>query len=71
MLTQYICAVLDRAVYEVLPDGTVYGEIPGFQSMYANADTHEACRNELREVLEGWIVLNLHLVFSQRGVTND
>ncbi len=29
--------------------------------MYANAKTLEACRAELQEVLEGWIVLGLRL----------
>jgi len=29
--------------------------------VYANAPTLEECREELREVLEGWIVLGLRL----------
>ena len=61
MLTEYICAAMRRAAYEILPDGTYYGEIPGFQGVYANADTLEACREQLQEVLEGWIVLGLRL----------
>jgi len=61
MLTDYIRAAMDRAAYEVLSDGAIYGEIPGFQGVYANAETHEACRQELQEVLEGWIVLGLRL----------
>jgi len=50
-----------RATYEILSDGTFYGEIPGFQGVYANAKTLEDCREELREVLEGWIVLGLRM----------
>jgi predicted RNase H-like HicB family nuclease len=50
-----------QAKYEILPDGTFYGEIPGCQGVYANADTLEACRDELQEVLEGWIVLGLQM----------
>jgi predicted RNase H-like HicB family nuclease len=61
MLTEYIRAAMRRATYEILTDGTFYGEIPGFQGVYANADTLEACRDELQEVLEGWIVLGLRL----------
>lgn len=61
MLTEYIRAAMRRAAYEILPDGTFYGEISGFQGVYANAETLEACREELREVLEGWIVLGLRL----------
>ncbi len=49
-----------RAKYEILPDdGTFYGEIPGFQGVYANADTLEVCRDELEETLEGWILFRV------------
>ncbi len=61
MLTPYIHAAMGRATYEILSDGTFYGEIPGFQGVYANAETLETCREQLREVLEGWIVLGLRL----------
>ena len=61
MLTEYIRAAMSRAAYEILSDGTFYGEIPGFQGVYANAKTLEACRAELQDVLEGWIVLGLRL----------
>jgi predicted RNase H-like HicB family nuclease len=50
MLTEYIHAAMHRAEYEILSDGTFYGEIPGFQGVYANADTLEGCRDELKEV---------------------
>ena len=61
MLTAYIWAAMRRAKYEILSDGTFYGEIPGFQGVYANADTLEACREQLQEVLEGWIILGLRM----------
>ena len=61
MLTEYIQAAMRRARYEILEDDTFYGEIPGFQGVYANAETIEDCREQLREVLEGWIVLGLRL----------
>jgi predicted RNase H-like HicB family nuclease len=61
MLTEYIRAAMRRATYEILSDGTVYGEISGFQGVYANAETLEACREQLQEVLEGWIVLGLRM----------
>lgn len=47
MLTDYVQAAMRRATYEILDDGTYYGEIPGFQGVYANAKTLEACREEL------------------------
>lgn len=50
--------------YEILPDdGSFYGEIPDFDGVYANADTLERCREELEEVLEGWILLRVSLHF--------
>ncbi len=56
MLTDYIQASMHLAKYEILEDdGTFYGEIPGFNGVYANADTLEKCREELEEVLEEWI----------------
>ncbi|NJM67309.1 MAG: type II toxin-antitoxin system HicB family antitoxin [Acaryochloris sp. RU_4_1] len=62
MLTHYLQAAMHRATYKVLEDdGSFIGEIPGLQGVYANADTLEACRDELQEVLEGWILLGLHL----------
>ena len=60
MLTDYIRAVMRRARYEILPDdGTFYGEIPGFDGVYANTATLEACREELEEVLEEWILFRV------------
>ena len=61
MLTEYVQAALRRAKYEILEDGTFYGEIPGFDGVYANAETLDECREDLRQVLEGWIVLGLRL----------
>jgi predicted RNase H-like HicB family nuclease len=62
MLTEYIRAAMNKARYEILPDdGTFYGEIVGFDGVGANADTLEACRKELKEVLEGWILLRVSL----------
>jgi len=60
MLTEYIRAAMKRARYEILPDdNTFYGEIPGFDGVYANAKTLEACRDELEEVLEEWILFRI------------
>lgn len=62
MLTNYIRAAMHRAKFEILlDDGTFYGEIPGFDGVYANADTLEACREELEEVLGEWILLRASL----------
>jgi len=60
MLSQYIQAAMRQAKYKILPDdGSYYGEIPGFQGVYANAELLGDCRNELQEVLEQWIIFRL------------
>lgn len=60
MLTKYIKAALHQAKYNILSDDdTFYGEIPGFQGVWANTDTLEVCREELAEVLEEWIFLRV------------
>lgn len=62
MLTAYINAAMRKAHYEILPNGEGYlGTIEGLQGVRANADTLEACREELQEALEEWIVLGLRL----------
>jgi predicted RNase H-like HicB family nuclease len=60
MLTAYLKAAMKMAKYEILQDdNTFYGEIPGFDGVYANADTLEVCRDELEEVLEEWILFRV------------
>ena len=56
MLSSYIRAAMARAGYGILPDGTYYGEIPDCRVVWASSSTLEACRAELQEVLEDWIV---------------
>lgn len=58
MLLDYIQAAMRRAKYEILADGTgFYGHIPECHGVWANTDTLEACREELQEVLEDWILV--------------
>jgi predicted RNase H-like HicB family nuclease len=60
MLTEYVQTAMRKAHYEILEDdNSFYGEIIGFDGVWATADTLEGCREELAEVLEGWIVLSL------------
>jgi predicted RNase H-like HicB family nuclease len=60
MLRDYVRGAMHRAHYEILKDdGTYYGEIPGFEGVYANADSLEACREELEEVLEEWVLFRV------------
>ena len=51
---------MQKATYEILSDdGSFYGEIPGFQGVWANAATSESCREELQSVLEDWILVRV------------
>ncbi len=60
MRANYLQAAIRQAKYEMLSDdGTFYGEIPGFDGVYADADTLEACREELEEVFEEWILFRI------------
>ena len=60
MLTEYITTAMTKAKYEILPDdGAYYGEIPQCRGVWAQAKTLEDCRKELKEVLEGWLILKL------------
>ncbi len=60
MLTNYMSAAMHRARYEILPDDlSFYGEIDGFDGVYSNSATLEACREELAEVLEEWILFRV------------
>jgi predicted RNase H-like HicB family nuclease len=51
---------MSRARYEILSDdSSFYGEIPELPGVYASAQTLEGCREELQEVLEGWLLLRI------------
>ena len=60
MLTEYFETAMKNARYEILPDDkSFYGHIPGFQGVWANGQTLEGCRQELREVLEDWVMVSI------------
>mgnify|MGYP005847831427 CR=1 FL=1 len=60
MLREYVRGAMARAHYEIVEDdGSYYGEIPGFEGVYANAPTLEACRDDLEEVLEEWLLFRI------------
>ncbi len=61
MLLEYVQAALRHAKYEILPDdGSYYGEIPECNGVYANSKRLEDCREELREVMEEWVLFRIH-----------
>ena len=60
MLTEYIRNAMEIARYEIIEDdGTYWGEISGFQGVWARAESLEKCRDELKETLDEWIVFRL------------
>ena len=65
MLAKYIDQAMELAIYEIVEDdGSYWGEIPPLQGVWANQNTLEACRNDLRESLSDWIALRLKLGLS-------
>ena len=59
MLGEYMDHAMSRARYEVLEDSTCFGDIPGFDGLWASGGTQEECARELRETLEEWILLHI------------
>lgn len=59
-LDEYIEAALETARYEKIEKGTrVYAEIPSFRGAWADGRTREEVKGELRQVLKGWIELQM------------
>lgn len=61
MLITYIQNAMRLAKYEILEDGQYYGEIPGFQGIWAQANNLEVCREDLQSALEDWLTLGLRM----------
>lgn len=59
MLTEFIQKKLKSARYKLLEDGTYFGEIPSAHGVWANTKNLEACRTQLREVFEDWLLLQV------------
>jgi len=59
MLTRYIEAAMSLAHYEPLEEGGYFGSIPGLDGAWGSGPTLEACRKELAEVLEDWLLFRL------------
>ena len=60
-LTAYIEAALELAQYDKLADGSFAGEIPKLPGVAAFGKTLRECEQELRSVLEDWILVGLRL----------
>lgn len=72
VLTAYIEPAMGHAHYELIDGGkAVYADIPGLPGVYATCATVEACRAELREVLEEWVLLGLSMAHVIPPVDNN
>jgi predicted RNase H-like HicB family nuclease len=57
MLLEYVHTAMRHARYEILDEGEgYYGEIPECRGVFANAPTLEACRDQLAEVVDDWVL---------------
>ncbi len=71
MLTEYIEESLRRAHYEIIEDeNPYYGEIRELKGVWATGKTLEECRNNLKEVVEGWILISIkrNLLIPKLGI---
>ena len=59
MLIEYINKAMAKAVYEKLEDGSYSGKIPPTPGVIAFAETLFQCQEELRAVLEGWLIVKI------------
>lgn len=59
MLLEYVEQAMEKAVYEKLRDGTFWGQIEACKGVVAGGRTLAQCQRELREVLDGWLIVKL------------
>jgi predicted RNase H-like HicB family nuclease len=60
ILTEYVEQAMALATYDKLEDGTFGGRIPTSKGVVAFASTLRQCEDELRSVLEDWILVGLN-----------
>ncbi|MDP8206198.1 MAG: type II toxin-antitoxin system HicB family antitoxin [Candidatus Electryonea clarkiae] len=59
MLTEYIQAAMQEAHYELMEDGNFFAAIEPLKGLWADGDTLEECRKNLRETLEDWLFISI------------
>ena len=59
MITAYIAEALCRARYELVDGGVFCATVPGLRGVVATASSVEACRTQLAEVIEAWILVRV------------
>ena len=62
MFEEYLNAGMHLANYELLENNEgFFASIPGAQGVWANEDTLEKCRDELRSAFEDWVLIGIRL----------
>lgn len=60
MIHEYIEAALRHAHYEIIKDEQpYYGEVPELPGVWATGESLEECRQNLAEVVDGWVLIRL------------
>ena len=60
MLIDYLRAAMNAALYELLSkEEGFYGEIPGFDGVFADGETLKRCHKELASTLEDWLLFQI------------
>lgn len=57
MITLDFDRALRRAHYSRLDDGTFCATVPGLRGVIATAPSVEACRDQLAEIIEEWVLV--------------
>jgi predicted RNase H-like HicB family nuclease len=57
MIGRYVSAALERATYRHIEDGTFAATVRGLRGVIATGATLEACRRDLAEVVEEWVLV--------------
>ena len=60
MIAEYVEEALRKAHYEIINDEEpYYGEVKQLSGVWANGKTLEECRKNLKDVIEGWILVSV------------
>ena len=59
MITRYISQALHRARYRQVDGGLFCATVPGLRGVIATGANLEACRDQLAEVVEEWVLVRV------------
>ena len=60
-ISHYVQAALKAALYEVDENGVIVARVPGASGFFSQGDSFEEARENLRDAIEGNVVLALQL----------